>query len=194
VASSTTYCSARSEDCVYSCDHQLLRLSFQDVFTKFSWLRPLVDKTGIGIRIRRLLTCCAAAGVAHEIRCIVGDFGLGKICQTDNGKEFQKLVSHSTQRLFPWANCFCAKLEQVLSEFGIQLVHGAAHTPTTQGLVERANGFFKVTIPNGMCPDLTRSECSRYWTKPSTSETSSQTSGTSYFRTFSVSGCVCHSY
>ena len=53
-------------------------------------------------------------------------YGYPKKILTDNGGEFQN-----------------SKLKKFCKENGIELAHGAARTPTTQGLVERSNRTFK---------------------------------------------------
>jgi transposase InsO family protein len=62
-----------------------------------------------------------AAAVRDNFAHWIGHFGLPKIVQSDNGGEFKGV------------------LEDLLSEQGIQIIHGRAKHPQSQGLVEQGN-------------------------------------------------------
>ncbi len=85
-------------------------LTVQDHFTKFVWLKPLKNKTGLE--------------VAKALYEIMGMFGAPAIIQSDNGKEFRNSVITSLKTLWP----------------SIEIIHGRPRRPQTQGSVERANG------------------------------------------------------
>ena len=85
-------------------------LNAQDHLTKYCHLRPLESKE--------------AVGVAKELYLIFSQFGCPIILQSDNGKEFRNKVVRVLKVLWP----------------GLQLVHGRARRPQTQGSVERSNG------------------------------------------------------
>lgn len=86
-------------------------LHVRDHFSKYTSLFALKSKQ------------CAevATNVAHWIGC----FGVPKILQCDNGKEFKGV------------------LLILMKKHGIQVINGRPRNPQTQGLVEQANGTFK---------------------------------------------------
>ena len=88
-------------------------LNAQDHLTKFSHLRPLRAKS--------------AKEVAWALYKIFCRCGAPVILQSDNGKEFRNQLISSLVLLWP----------------GLQIVHGRARTPQTQGSVERSNGDFQ---------------------------------------------------
>jgi hypothetical protein len=87
-----------------------------------------------------------AAGVAHELRGILGDFGPGEICQADNGKEFGKQVALYLYSRVSAYVVHSEQVEKVVNDFSMHLVHGSSYHPEShaQGAVERANKLFKV--------------------------------------------------
>ena len=88
-------------------------LNAQDHMTKFCHLRPLKEKSA---------SCVAWALYKIFSRC-----GAPLILQSDNGKEFRNSLISSLKVLWP----------------DLQIVHGHARTPQTQGSVERSNGDFQ---------------------------------------------------
>ena len=58
-------------------------ITVQDHFTKFVWLRPLRQKSGLE--------------VARALLEIFGEFGAPFILQSDNGREFRNQIIHISQ-------------------------------------------------------------------------------------------------
>jgi len=85
-------------------------LNAQDHLTKYCHLRPMTSK--------------CAVEVAKELYFIFSEFGAPIILQSDNGTEFRNKVVKSLKTLWP----------------GLEIVHGRARRPQTQGSVERSNG------------------------------------------------------
>ena len=84
-------------------------LNCQDHLTKFCHLRPIKSKS--------------ALDVAKELYIFFCQFGAPVILQSDNGKEFRNKLVESLKLLLP----------------GLDIVHGRARRPQTQGSVERSN-------------------------------------------------------
>jgi len=70
------------------------------------------------------MTSKCAVEVAKELYFIFSQFGAPIILQSDNGTEFRNKVVKSLKTLWP----------------GLEIVHGRARRPQTQGSVERSNG------------------------------------------------------
>jgi zinc finger BED domain-containing protein 5/7/8/9 len=85
-------------------------LTVQDHCTKFVWLIPLKQKTGLE--------------VAKALFDLFGIFGAPCILQSDNGKEFRNQIVYGLKLLWP----------------GLEIIHGRPRRPQSQGSVERANG------------------------------------------------------
>jgi hypothetical protein len=84
-------------------------MNCQDHYTKFCMLEALEKKTAIN--------------VARTLYKLFGLFGVPKILQSDNGKEFRNSLVSNLNSIWP----------------GIKLVHGRARYPASQGSVERSN-------------------------------------------------------
>ena len=96
-------------------------LNAQDHFTKMCWLKPLKDKSAIE--------------VAKALIEVFGIFGAQCILQSDNGREFRNSIVEALKLLWP----------------GLQIIHGRARRPQTQGSIERSNGdvqniFFSLVL------------------------------------------------
>ena len=85
-------------------------LTVQDHFTKFVWLRPLTQKSGV----------C----VARELYQLFCMFGAPYILQSDNGREFRNAIVEALKIMWP----------------ELEILHGRPRYPQSQGSVERANG------------------------------------------------------
>ena len=86
---------------------------YQDHFTKFVQLRPLRSKT--------------ATELANSLFEIFSIFGVPYILQSDNGREFRNSLISAVKMMWPDMN----------------LVHGRARHPQSQGSVERSNADIK---------------------------------------------------
>lgn len=95
-------------------------LNAQDHLTKFCHLRALKAKS--------------ASEVAWHLYQIFCEFGAPLILQSDNGKEFRNELISSLKLLWP----------------SLEIVHGRARRPQTQGSVERANGDFQILLGSWM--------------------------------------------
>lgn len=82
--------------------------------TKFSHLRPIKTKSSSEVASALYKIFCRC-----EAPCIL---------QSDNGREFRNNLVSSLKLLWP----------------GLEIAHGRARTPQTQGSVERSNGESKV--------------------------------------------------
>ena len=85
-------------------------MNVQDHYTKFCMLEALEQKTAIN--------------VARVLYKLFGQYGVPRILQSDNGREFRNKIVYNLNILWP----------------GIQIVHGRARNPQAQGSVERSNG------------------------------------------------------
>ena len=104
-------------------------LNAQDHLTKFCHLWAIKAKSASEV-----------AWALYKIFCRVG---APVILQSDNGKEFRNQLISSLALLWP----------------GLQIVHGRARRPQTQGSVERANGDFQ-----GLLGSWMRENKSTKWT------------------------------
>lgn len=86
-----------------------------DVASKFCLLRPMKDKS--------------ASSVAIALLDIVRDFGLPRVLQTDQGREFDNLL-----------------VANLCQSFGIDHRMSSAYSPRTNGLVERTNRTWTTII------------------------------------------------
>ena len=93
---------------------------YQDHFTKFVQLRPLRSKT--------------ATEVANSLFEIFSIFGVPYILQSDNGREFRNSLISAVKMMWPDMN----------------LVHGRARHPQSQGSVERSNADIKKMLSGWM--------------------------------------------
>lgn len=93
---------------------------YQDHFTKFIQLRPLKSK--------------CAVEVAAALIDIFSIFGVPQILQSDNGREFRNQIVTALKTMWPDLN----------------LVHGRARHPQSQGSVERANADIKKMLATWM--------------------------------------------
>ena len=93
---------------------------YQDHFTKFCQLRAIKAKS--------------AVEVANALLDVFSIFGVPVILQSDNGKEFRNEIIEALKVL--WS--------------GLQIVHGRARHPQSQGSVERCNGDVKVQLATWM--------------------------------------------
>jgi len=100
----------QSLPCKYNGKNYKFILNCQDHLTKFIHLRPLEAKTAL----------C----VSYELYFIFCEFGPPVILQSDNGTEFRNELVSSLKVLWP----------------GLNIVHGRARRPQTQGSVEKSNG------------------------------------------------------
>ena len=102
-------------------------LNAQVHFTKFCHLRPLKAKSATEV-----------ARALYEIFC---QFGAPVILKCDNGKEFRNQIVTALKILWP----------------ELEIVHGRARRPQTQGSVERANGDFQQLLGTWMRENKTSS-------------------------------------
>jgi hypothetical protein len=89
-------------------------LHMKDRFSKFTSLYACIDKH--------------AAEVCRHFSHWMGQFGVPKIVQSDNGDEFRWLF------------------EELLQQQGIHIIHGRAKHPQSQGCVEQGNSVVKRTL------------------------------------------------
>ena len=87
-------------------------LHYQDHWSKYSWLRHLPNKEGETVR--------------HALWLIWNEFGVPKILQSDNGREFVNV-----------------DVEGLCREEHVAFIHGRPYHPQSQGSVERANAEAK---------------------------------------------------
>ena len=86
-------------------------LHIKDHFSKFSTLYAQKSKQAIEVR--------------DHLAVWIGFFGVPKIIQSDNGREFKEV------------------LETLLKEHGIKIINGQPRSPQTQGAVEQSNSVVK---------------------------------------------------
>ncbi len=79
-------------------------------FTKFCWLKPLKEKS--------------AVGVANVLNELFGIYGAPLILQSDNGREFRNHLLSDLQKLWP----------------NLKIIDGRPRHPQSQGSIQRANG------------------------------------------------------
>jgi len=94
---------------------------------KYKWILHVKDHFS-KISVLYALKNKTAEAVAKKLELYFRHYGALQIVQCDNGREFKGAVYI------------------LLRLCGIAIVHGAARTPQTQGLVERANGVAEAMI------------------------------------------------